>query len=85
MAEEIRKNDEINTEEIRKKYGRNAFEIISLLSTNPYLTGKEMAVSLSVSQSTIEKNISKLQKAGLLKRQGPTKGGYWELVENKNG
>jgi predicted HTH transcriptional regulator len=60
-----------------------ATKVIEILKTRPHTTGKEIAESLSVSQSAIEKNINKLQKAGLLKHHGPTKNGYWEVLEKK--
>jgi predicted HTH transcriptional regulator len=63
------------------KYGKIAEEIVKALQINPNATGKELSAAFSVSQSAIEKNIAKLQKAGRLKHHGPTKNGYWVVVE----
>ena len=62
-------------------YGRIAEEVINVLKINPYATGRDLSSAFSVSQSAIEKNIAKLQRAGRLKHHGPTKNGYWEVVE----
>jgi len=40
-----------------------------------------MAQYIRVTERSIERNIKKLQKEGLLKRIGPAKGGHWEVVE----
>jgi len=36
--------------------------------------------NIDVTPRTIERNIKKLQEAGLLKRIGSEKGGYWEIL-----
>ncbi|HSH50303.1 MAG TPA: RNA-binding domain-containing protein [Bacteroidales bacterium] len=69
-----------NAEEIRKKYGRNAEEILKIIIKNPESTTQIMAEQMNVSVSTIEKNIAKLKKAGIIERVGSTKSGYWEIV-----
>jgi len=81
--EEVRKKYGRSTEEIRKKYGVIAEKIILKIKDNPNIKIKEIAVLLSVSQSAVEKNISKLKKDGLLQHIGSTKGGYWEVVEDE--
>jgi predicted HTH transcriptional regulator len=34
-----------------------------------------------VTERSIERNIRKLQDQGLLRRIGPAKGGYWEVIK----
>lgn len=41
-----------------------------------------MAEQINVSISTIEKNIAKLKKAGIIERVGSTKSGYWKIVSS---
>ena len=43
---------------------------------------KQMSEILSVSQRTIERDLSTLQKNGVLKRQGKDNGGVWIVVFN---
>ena len=70
-----------NTEKVRSKYGENAEKIILAISGNQFIKTYEMAEKTNLSQSTIEKIVAKLKKAGLLKRIGPDKGGHWEIVD----
>lgn len=69
-----------DTEKIRSKYGENAEKIILAIAGNQFLKTHEIADKTKLSQSTIEKNVAKLKKAGILKRIGPDKGGHWEIV-----
>ena len=75
-------NGELDTEEVRKKYGRNAEEILKIIVKNPESTTQIMAEQINVSISTIEKNIAKLKKAGIIERVGSTKSGYWKIVSS---
>ena len=43
------------------------------------ITGKQMSETLSVSQRTIERDISALQKLGVLKREGKDNDGMWVI------
>ncbi len=52
------------------------------ISSNQFIKTYEMAEKTNLSQSTIEKIVAKLKKAGLLKRIGPDKGGHWEIVND---
>ncbi|MFA5887645.1 MAG: winged helix-turn-helix transcriptional regulator [Candidatus Nanoarchaeia archaeon] len=45
------------------------------------ITRDKIAKNLSLSPETIKEYIEKLKKRGLLKRVGPDKGGYWEIIE----
>ena len=38
-----------------------------------------MADRIKVSNRTIEKNIAKLKKEGIIERVGSTKSGYWKI------
>ena len=45
-------------------------KILNLIKESPTITGKQMSETLSVSQRTIERDLSALQKLGVLKREG---------------
>lgn len=79
--EEIRDKYGINTVEIRDKYGRNAQRVIELMLSDRNVTIPKIAESLSLNQSTIEKKIAELKNAGILKRVGSKKTGYWEIAD----
>ena len=52
-------------------------KILNLIKESPTITGRQMAETLSVSQRTIERDLSALQKIGVLKREGKDNDGVW--------
>ena len=50
-------------------------KILNLIKESPTITGKQMSEIQSVSQRTIERDLSALQKKGVLKREGKDNGG----------
>ncbi len=54
-------------------------KILNLVKENPAITGKQMSETLSVSQRTIERDLSALQKIGILKREGKDNDGTWVI------
>ena len=55
-------------------------KILNLIKKSPTITGKQMSETLSVSQRTIERDISSLRKIGILKREGKDNDGTWVVV-----
>lgn len=58
-------------------------KILNLIKESPTITGRQMSVKLSVSQRTIERDLSALQKSGMLKREGKDNSGKWFLLKNR--
>lgn len=56
-------------------------KILNLIKESPTITGKQMSEILSVSQRTIERDLSTLQKKGIIKHEGKDNDGMWFLVE----
>ena len=56
-------------------------KILWLINDNPEISAKELAYIINRSSRTIERAISKLKEEGRIKRIGPNKGGYWEVIE----
>ncbi|MBQ7634303.1 MAG: putative DNA binding domain-containing protein [Bacteroidaceae bacterium] len=54
--------------------------ILNLIKESPTITGKQMSETLSVSQRTIERDLSALQKNGALKREGKDNHGKWIIT-----
>ena len=52
-------------------------KILNLIKESPTITGRQMPETLSVSQRTIERDLSALQKIGVLKREGKDNDGVW--------
>ena len=55
-------------------------KILNLIKESPTITGKQMSETLSVSQRTIERDLSALQKLGVLKREGKDNNGAWIII-----
>ena len=61
---------------------KSSQKIIDLIASNPSVTTQELADSLGISRRSIAKAVAKLQKNGIIRRVGPDKGGYWQIVKN---
>lgn len=59
---------------------KSSEKILALLKANPTLAARELAQRLEMSPRGVEKQIAALREAGRLRRVGPAKGGYWEVV-----
>ena len=58
-----------------------SFSKLNLIKESPTITGKKMSETLSVSQRTIERDLSALQKKGIIKHEGKDNDGMWFLVK----
>ena len=67
-------------EKLGVKLGENEADILRKIVENNLITSVELSKKIGVSTTAIENNIAKLKKKGLLKRVGPDKGGYWEII-----
>jgi len=57
-------------------------KILNLIKESPTITGRQMSETLSVSQRTIERDLSAMQKIGVLKHEGKDNDGMWVIVKN---
>jgi len=83
------KNTKLGTNEIEKlgvrlgvKLGVNQKKIVKLILSDNYITIKEMAEKIKISETAIQNNLSKLKTAGIIARIGSDKSGYWKVIEN---
>ncbi len=65
------------------KNSETRVKILELISKNPNITNQELADELELTVKGIEWQIKKLKEDGELKRVGPAKGGYWEILIDK--
>jgi ATP-dependent DNA helicase RecG len=54
--------------------------ICELIKKNPFISGEQMSVVLSVVPRTIWRDLSAMQKMGVLVREGNTSAGHWVLL-----
>ena len=52
-------------------------KIMNLIKESPTISGRQMSEILSVSQRTVERDLSALQKNGILKHEGKDNDGVW--------
>lgn len=55
--------------------------LLSLIHENPSITRDELAQNLEITVKGVDWQITKLKKEGRLKREGPAKGGHWEILD----
>ena len=58
-------------------------KILNLIKESPTITGRQMSETLSVSQRTIERDLSVLQKMGALRHEGKDNDGAWHIINIK--
>jgi len=66
----------------RKKKIKSREKIVSLLTETNTLSATAIAVLIGITPKAVEKHLSKLKAEGMLRRIGPDKGGYWEVVRD---
>ena len=59
-------------------------KIIAALRNNPSLSNKELADICGITEDGIYYNMRKLKNSGRIKRVGPDKGGYWEVINKES-
>src|SRR4030067_1487765 len=63
-----------------EKLGENENRILEIVAKNKFVTIPELSKTLGISTTAVENNLAKLKVKKILKRIGPDKGGYWEIV-----
>ena len=84
-----RRVSNVNSNEVSQKMSqkmsqKTSQKIIDMIKENPYISTQDMANIIGIDRRNIARNIKKLQANGIVKRIGPDKGGYWEIVNYKD-
>lgn len=56
--------------------------IMDMIAKNANVTSFQMAETLGINRSAISKHLKKMQENGIIKREGPDKGGRWVIVNS---
>ena len=81
--EEVDRKGGQKTQKVDRKGGQKTREaILDLIVTNSRISSTQMAESLGINRSAVSKHLKKLQEEGLIKREGPDKGGQWIITRN---
>ena len=65
----------------QKTSQKTSQKIIGLVKEDPYISTSRMAEVIGIDRRNIARNIKKLQDQGIIRRVGPDKGGFWEIIE----
>lgn len=58
-----------------------SLKVISNWSKNhPTYSARKLAEVIGITPKAVEKHLAKLKAEGLIKREGPDKGGYWTVL-----
>jgi ATP-dependent DNA helicase RecG len=69
-------------EQIGSKLTERQCNILNIIKESPTISGRQMSEMLSVSQRTIERDLSYLQNNGILKHEGRDNDGTWVITRN---
>lgn len=64
-----------------KSSQKSSQKIMDLMRTDPAITIADLMQNIGITDRAIKKQIGKLKAQGRIRRVGPDKGGYWEVVE----
>ena len=84
-------SDDINNDNVGRNIGDEVILKLSerqelmkaIIKSNPTITAKQMSKTLSVTARTVERDLSIMQKAGIIRHEGATKAGTWVVLEQK--
>ena len=65
----------------QKSPQKSSQKIMDLMRTDPAITIADLVQNIGITDRAIKKQIEKLKAQGRIRRIGPDKGGYWEVVE----
>lgn len=56
---------------------------LKILENNPYITAKELALELSISQRQVERIILRMKQNNIIERVGARRNGYWKINKQR--
>ncbi len=72
-------------EKVVERLSVNQQKIVDVVAKDPAISAQALAVLIGISHRKTQENLAKLKDMGVLKREGPDKGGRWEVVERQAG
>ena len=75
-----KKSDKKVTVRVTVKVTVNQQKIINALKDNPFVTQKELATIVGITEKSVKSNMKKLQQNNIIRRIGADKNGHWELI-----
>ena len=69
------------TERVTEKLNETDERIIALILSNPHITQKMLSEAIGLTRPYIGRKLLELQARKIIRRVGPDRGGYWEVVK----
>lgn len=69
-------------EATQKSSEKSSEKILAAIAANPEISARQIAEAIGISPRGVEKQLDKLRRLGVIRRVGPDKGGYWEIVKD---
>ncbi|MBQ3636284.1 MAG: winged helix-turn-helix domain-containing protein [Bacteroidales bacterium] len=66
-----------------RNYPKTTQKIIDLIKNDPEITKEELAEKCEISSNGVRWQLKKLKRQGVIRRVGPNKGGYREVVKEE--
>jgi len=60
-------------------------KVLNAINNDTSISRTGIARALKISPDTVKEYLERLKQKGVIKRIGPAKGGYWEVIEDENG
>jgi len=67
-------------ENSQKTTQKTTQKILELIAATPNISRTQLAIEIGITADGIKYHLDKLRNDGMIKRVGPDKGGYWEIV-----
>ena len=67
-------------ESSQKTTQKTTQKILELIAVTPSISRAQLAIEIAITADGVKYHLDKLRKDGVIKRVGPDKGGYWEIV-----
>ena len=80
-SEKSSEKDSKSSEKSTSGSEKSSEKILDLIKNKPTISAAEIAMEIDMSARGVEKQIRKLREAGIIKRIGADRGGYWEIIE----
>ncbi len=71
-----------HTKKVTEKVTEKQRLIIAYIKENRKVTIAEMVKKMKISRKTVAANVRQMKEKKMIKRVGPDKGGYWEVVNH---
>ena len=79
-SEKSSEKDSKSSEKSTSGSEKSSEKILDLIKNKPTISAAEIAMEIDMSARGVEKQIRKLREAGIIKRIGADRGGYWEFT-----